>query len=920
PLPVGRNVDIISDSSGAASALRVNTGASTASDVLGFPAKATSAAGGPSARLVNSNDEPYSLADGMTLVVSVDGGVDQTIVFSSGDFADISEAASREVAQVIRGRLAGAESFTTSRSRFTAIAIAPSDSNRIYAATGNCRVWKSVNGGDVWLEITTGAGGVVLPTKGGVTRIAIDHANPDILYLTIGYSTLGHVYMSDDGGATWQNISGAPPNDLPDAPYNGIVVDPDDASTLYVASDAGVFKTSDGGVNWIDFSENLPNSPVVDICVQEERKLLRCATHGRGTFQRNIDPLTDNPDVDIYLSKNKIDSGEVFPAPSGVPDPTQMGEQVYWWQSTDIKVDSPAYSVVDELVDGVEFEQNIAHNSPLKGMVNRVYVRINNRGPFNATDVTVKLLWADATGGAFPDLPADFWSSHPDDPAGSSPWKPIGEYKTRALLEPAQPRVLRWDWRAPETLPDEIVFLAVISCVEDPITATETVISSLAPNEKRVALLKTGVANAPLDLYIRDSLADDGSIPSSGWAAQSPDIITRKEPASNPSIEFGDITIQPESDKVEIGNDNHIYVRVLNRASTRGTAEVKVYYAPIAITLIPSSWVEIGEVTVHDIPANGFKTSDALVWPNTPDPGAIGHFCIIASIENPMDPRPDASAITDTASFLDYIKNSNNVSYRNFTFENVFPDGSTPPMPFQFHNFAEKIRVDLKIDAGKLPAGGDVVVRVLGRLGLARGVIRDNVQEIKTGRRTRYAYFRTLGGKVGVLRNIPFLPNEESQCLIKVHLSEDVIHNKVYPLRFIQYVNREPIGSITVFIRAMKLHKSPFIGVNRSHLIHGGACKAVGHSRLKNIRPFRLVKEGVINGFDLAPCCLNVYFGPNEISYRLSRIVLNYLNRCRTIEELQKRIDTSHPRGPGAKRPVNPKTAHYIFQAREKLG
>lgn len=55
----------------------------------------------------NLAQEPYTLADGETLLVSIDGGADQTITFNTGDFADISNATAAEVASVITIGLSG---------------------------------------------------------------------------------------------------------------------------------------------------------------------------------------------------------------------------------------------------------------------------------------------------------------------------------------------------------------------------------------------------------------------------------------------------------------------------------------------------------------------------------------------------------------------------------------------------------------------------------------------------------------------------------------------------------------------------------------------------------------------------------------------------------------------------------------------
>ena len=48
-----------------------------------------------------------------------------------------------------------------------------------------------------------------------------------------------HLYRSTTFGSAWLNISA----NLPNAPANAVVVDPNDANTVYLAMDAGVYVT-----------------------------------------------------------------------------------------------------------------------------------------------------------------------------------------------------------------------------------------------------------------------------------------------------------------------------------------------------------------------------------------------------------------------------------------------------------------------------------------------------------------------------------------------------------------------------------------------------------------------------------------------------------------------------------------------------
>jgi hypothetical protein len=102
-----------------------------------------------------------------------------------------------------------------------------------------------------------------------------------------------HLYRSIDGGAHWANIS----SNLPNAPANSVVVDPNDANTLYVALDTGVYVTTQVAncilLNcWSVYGAGLPNSPVVQLLVAGRMSStdgrvgeLRAGTYGRGIWQ-----------------------------------------------------------------------------------------------------------------------------------------------------------------------------------------------------------------------------------------------------------------------------------------------------------------------------------------------------------------------------------------------------------------------------------------------------------------------------------------------------------------------------------------------------------------------------------------------------------------------------------------------------------
>jgi photosystem II stability/assembly factor-like uncharacterized protein len=106
---------------------------------------------------------------------------------------------------------------------------------------------------------------------------------------SFGADTKGHVFKTTDAGVTWADIS----NNLPNIPVSAIAIDPDHHDSLYVGTDIGVFRTSNGGQKWHTMVEGLPRVTVVDLKFHHATRTLRAATHGRGVWDI-VAPLTPN--------------------------------------------------------------------------------------------------------------------------------------------------------------------------------------------------------------------------------------------------------------------------------------------------------------------------------------------------------------------------------------------------------------------------------------------------------------------------------------------------------------------------------------------------------------------------------------------------------------------------------------------------
>ena len=103
---------------------------------------------------------------------------------------------------------------------------------------------------------------------------------------------LPHVFRTTDAGNSWQSIS----SNLPDAPVNDIIVDPDFAGRLFAATDVGVFITDNLGNSWSYLSENLPNSPITDLVLHNPTSTLIAATFGRSMYSIDLTTITNVKD------------------------------------------------------------------------------------------------------------------------------------------------------------------------------------------------------------------------------------------------------------------------------------------------------------------------------------------------------------------------------------------------------------------------------------------------------------------------------------------------------------------------------------------------------------------------------------------------------------------------------------------------
>jgi hypothetical protein len=201
--------------------------------------------------------------------------------------------------------------------RIVGIAASRTDANTIYIAAAGGGVWKTTNGGSAWTPLTDGqvtlsmgaialapsnayviyAGtgeanngfdsnygrGILVSTNGGINwtltgnsvfdrkaiaKIAVDPTTPHIAYAAVNdvatNGTVGGtgIYKTTNDGTTWTNTTGSIDTLFP---YSDVVIDPNNANTVYMAigyaggaTTNGVYKSTNAGGSWTKLAGGLP--------------------------------------------------------------------------------------------------------------------------------------------------------------------------------------------------------------------------------------------------------------------------------------------------------------------------------------------------------------------------------------------------------------------------------------------------------------------------------------------------------------------------------------------------------------------------------------------------------------------------------------------------------------------------------------
>jgi len=193
----------------------------------------------------------------------------------------------------------------------------PLETNTIYC--GYTKVYKSINSGGSWSPISqdfvanldqfkiaptnnlvmyTSRGGFLYKTEdggatdwtqattpgGSINSIAIHPTNPN--KIAVAVNNTSKVFVSDDGGTTWQDYL----FNLPNFSALSVIWDDNGEDGLYVGMNYGIFYIDNTFSDWQPYSNNLPNVIINELDINNETNMLYAGSYGRGLW---VSPLAN---------------------------------------------------------------------------------------------------------------------------------------------------------------------------------------------------------------------------------------------------------------------------------------------------------------------------------------------------------------------------------------------------------------------------------------------------------------------------------------------------------------------------------------------------------------------------------------------------------------------------------------------------
>jgi hypothetical protein len=160
--------------------------------------------------------------------------------------------------------------------------MSPYTVNRLFLGSTGGRVLMLDNANAV--PVVTNITGAAFPT-GNVSSVNVG-ASDNKLVATFSNFGVAHVFVSNDGGANWTNVSG----NLPDMPVWWALFDPYDNNKMYLGTETGLWTTdliNGSSTAWLP-NPGIPTTRIPMLRMRSSDNTVVAATYGRGLFTAQI--------------------------------------------------------------------------------------------------------------------------------------------------------------------------------------------------------------------------------------------------------------------------------------------------------------------------------------------------------------------------------------------------------------------------------------------------------------------------------------------------------------------------------------------------------------------------------------------------------------------------------------------------------
>lgn len=380
---------------------------------------------------------------------------------------------------------------------------------------------------------------------------------------------------------------------------------------------------------------------------------------------------------------------------------------------------------------------------------------------------------------------------------------------------------------------------------EDCIAADTDLTGGLYSKVMDDAFIRRGLWNLrPIDLYIRDSAADTGALPSPIPHWHSPDIWVRNNPLPGDNPDLGHqnpINNQP----------NYLYVRVHNRGTQQATANTFSVEAfrcnPGTGMIFPDHFQSFGTLAITQaIPAGGSVRVGPFTW----TPQIVDHECLLAVVHGADDPSIPAT-LKVSVPHGEIVRFDNNVGQRNVSPQTSVPGGKTKTS-FVMRGVLQQTTNKLTLDASAMPADTKIQVRTLRRIIDGSGLTHIAVTEGGTV----WTKLDMNGGIVAEIDGFALRTNDEVTVEITIDFSLQAEHLERYPLIATQEQDGAIAGRMTIEIIAVKEREDWVYGNPRSRELHVITCPFWPLISQGNKIPYETVNDGLARGYNGCAFCL----------------------------------------------------------------